>query len=114
MQHSKQAQQKSERLKTELITNVSHDLRTPLTSIITYTDLLKHDDLYIDVCGIAGDYCVLETLKGLREIIGNNYISVLGEFTVSIDGGEKLRTFLNENNINYIEDSLLNLTEYVY
>ncbi|MEA0553826.1 histidine kinase dimerization/phospho-acceptor domain-containing protein [Lysinibacillus irui] len=35
-------QAKSERLKTELITNVSHDLRTPLTSIITYTDLLKN------------------------------------------------------------------------
>lgn len=34
-------QAKSERLKTELITNVSHDLRTPLTSIITYTELLK-------------------------------------------------------------------------
>ena len=39
------AQAKSERLKTELITNVSHDLRTPLTSIITYTDLLKNPDL---------------------------------------------------------------------
>lgn len=38
-------QAKSERLKTELITNVSHDLRTPLTSIITYTDLLKNPDL---------------------------------------------------------------------
>lgn len=34
-------QAKSERMKTELITNVSHDLRTPLTSIITYTDLMK-------------------------------------------------------------------------
>lgn len=34
-------QLKSERLKTELITNVSHDIRTPLTSIITYVDLLK-------------------------------------------------------------------------
>ena len=32
----------SERMKTELISNVSHDLKTPLTSIITYTDLLKH------------------------------------------------------------------------
>lgn len=32
---------KSDRLKTELITNVSHDIRTPLTSIITYVDLLK-------------------------------------------------------------------------
>ncbi len=36
---------KSERLKTELITNVSHDIRTPLTSIITYTDLLKNEGL---------------------------------------------------------------------
>jgi signal transduction histidine kinase len=34
---------KSERLKTELITNVSHDIRTPLTSIITYVDLLKRE-----------------------------------------------------------------------
>jgi signal transduction histidine kinase len=39
------ARVKSERLKTELITNVSHDIRTPLTSIITYTDLLKHEGL---------------------------------------------------------------------
>ncbi|WP_040226655.1 sensor histidine kinase, partial [Bhargavaea cecembensis] len=38
-------QARSERLKTELITNVSHDLRTPLTSIITYTDLLKNPEL---------------------------------------------------------------------
>ncbi len=47
---------KSERLKTELITNVSHDIRTPLTSLITYTDLLKNEGLtsekapeYLDV-----------------------------------------------------------------
>lgn len=38
-------QLKSERLKTELITNVSHDLRTPLTSIISYTELLKGPDV---------------------------------------------------------------------
>ncbi|MBU3194023.1 HAMP domain-containing histidine kinase [Clostridium algidicarnis] len=36
---------KSERMKTELITNVSHDLKTPLTSIITYVDLIKNEDL---------------------------------------------------------------------
>lgn len=36
---------KSERLKSELITNVSHDLKTPLTSIINYVDLLKKEDL---------------------------------------------------------------------
>ncbi len=33
---------KSQRMKSELITNVSHDLKTPLTSIITYVDLLKN------------------------------------------------------------------------
>jgi len=42
---SRTEQAKSERLKTELITNVSHDLRTPLTSIITYTELLKRPEL---------------------------------------------------------------------
>jgi signal transduction histidine kinase len=42
---SQSSQAKSERLKTELITNVSHDLRTPLTSIITYTELLKDTQL---------------------------------------------------------------------
>jgi signal transduction histidine kinase len=45
---SQKAQAKSERLKTELITNVSHDLRTPLTSIITYTELLKNPGLAED------------------------------------------------------------------
>ena len=48
-------QMKSERMKTELITNVSHDIKTPLTSIINYVDLMKkpHTDeenaAYLDV-----------------------------------------------------------------
>ena len=36
---------KSERLKTDLITNVSHDIKTPLTSIINYVDLLKREEI---------------------------------------------------------------------
>nr|MDI9475213.1 sensor histidine kinase [Bacillota bacterium] len=47
---------RSERMKSELISNVSHDLKTPLTSIITYVDLLKNEDVepntqkeYIDI-----------------------------------------------------------------
>ncbi|MDE5985305.1 MAG: HAMP domain-containing histidine kinase [Eubacterium sp.] len=53
---------KDERLRTELITNVSHDLKTPLTSIITYVDLLSKCDIqdekaqeYIKVLGNRGD-----------------------------------------------------------
>ena len=38
-------QMKSERLKTELITNVSHDIKTPLTSIINYVDLIKKENV---------------------------------------------------------------------
>jgi signal transduction histidine kinase len=37
-------QLKSERFKTELITNVSHDIKTPLTSIINYVDLIKKEE----------------------------------------------------------------------
>ena len=47
---------KSERFRTELITNVSHDIKTPLTSIINYVDLLQKEDIdnekvreYLDV-----------------------------------------------------------------
>ncbi|WP_302417042.1 sensor histidine kinase [Blautia marasmi] len=36
---------KSQKMKTDLITNVSHDLKTPLTAIITYVDLLKDENL---------------------------------------------------------------------
>ena len=38
-------QMKSERFKTELITNVSHDIKTPLTSIINYVDLIKKENV---------------------------------------------------------------------
>lgn len=65
------------------------------------TDLTKEDDVYIDICGIAGDYCVLETLKGLRKIIGDRYIQVLTQYTASIDGGKKLMNYIKDNNINY-------------
>jgi len=54
---------KSERLKTELITNVSHDIRTPLTSIITYTDLLDHEGLD---CDRAPEYLDVLKQKSLR------------------------------------------------
>ena len=45
MQNAVDERMKSERFKTELITNVSHDIKTPLTSIINYVDLLEKEDL---------------------------------------------------------------------
>ncbi len=45
MQKAVQEAVKGERMKAELITNVSHDLKTPLTSIISYVDLLKKCDI---------------------------------------------------------------------
>ena len=52
-----QREMKSERMKTELITNVSHDIKTPLTSIINYVDLLQkphtleEEQQYLEVLG---------------------------------------------------------------
>ena len=56
LQHAVEECMRSERMKAELITNVSHDIKTPLTSIINYVDLLKKEGLtsenapeYLDV-----------------------------------------------------------------
>ena len=45
LREAMQEQMKSERMKADLITNVSHDLKTPLTSIINYVDLLKREQI---------------------------------------------------------------------
>ena len=45
LEQAVQEQMKTEHLKTELITNVSHDIKTPLTSIVNYVDLLKKEDI---------------------------------------------------------------------
>ena len=54
-----------ERMRTELITNVSHDLKTPLTSVINYVDLLRREDI---TEGERGDY--LLTLAQKSEQLG--------------------------------------------
>jgi len=53
---------RAERFKSELITNVSHDIRTPLTSIINYVDLLKNEDL----CGQTAEYVQILDKKSAR------------------------------------------------
>lgn len=50
---------KDERMKADLITNVSHDIKTPLTSIITYVDLLKRENIQDEK--IASYIAVLDT-----------------------------------------------------
>jgi signal transduction histidine kinase len=54
---------KSERMKTELITNISHDLKTPLTSILTYVDLLKKEE---GLSGAARKYVDVLDMKSNR------------------------------------------------
>lgn len=63
MQHAIDEQIKSERMKSELITNVSHDIKTPLTSIINYVDLLKKEGIEQ---GAAKEYLDILDQKSMR------------------------------------------------
>lgn len=63
MQTALQDAIRAERLKSELITNVSHDLKTPLTSILNYADLLCQEALSPEE---ANDYAQIIYQKGLR------------------------------------------------
>lgn len=51
------------------------------------------------ICGIAGDYCVLETLKNIVKHVGNDKVSVFLDGVVSIDDGTTLNTYMKKNNI---------------
>ncbi|MCI5801018.1 MAG: ATP-binding protein [Oscillospiraceae bacterium] len=63
MERALQQRMKSESMKVELITNVSHDLKTPLTSIINYVDLLGAEELSP---GYANDYVKILAQKSSR------------------------------------------------
>lgn len=77
---------RSERMKTELITNVSHDLKTPLTSIVNYVDLLKKEEL----TGTAAEYVeVLDRqsarLKKLTEDLVEASKASTGNLSVTLE-----------------------------
>ena len=48
----------------------------------------------IDVCGLAGDICVLNTAKDLKEVIGSAKLNVLEDYSPSLDGGTALSAFI--------------------
>lgn len=78
---------KSERMKSELITNVSHDLKTPLTSIINYIDLLKREDLEPET---ASEYVKIldsksQRLKTLIEDLFEASKAASGEMKLKIE-----------------------------
>lgn len=69
-----------------------------------YFDQLRLIDEYEDnfvICGVAGDYCVLETLKNIKEMTDNVKVFLAG--VASIDNGEKLKKFMDENKIEGVE-----------
>ena len=93
-------QMKSERMKTELITNVSHDIKTPLTSIINYVDLLKsaetkeQQDQYLEVLDRQS-----QSLKKLIEDLMDMSKASSGNVTVEltpIDAAEAVNQALGE------------------
>ena len=69
-------------------------------TIINIIKGIKGDDeLKICICGVAGDFCVLETLKGAVEVFGRDSVCVFKDFTASIDGDEKLTDYCGKNGI---------------
>lgn len=92
---------RSDRFRTELITNVSHDLKTPLTSIINYVDLLKKLDLqdgtareYLDVLDRKS-----QRLKNLTEDLVEASKASAGVLPVNkerIEVGELIRQAVGE------------------
>lgn len=66
-----------------------------------YHHELDEDETNIVICGIAGDYCVLETLKNLVNC-GYFNIEILKDGIASIDGGKKLDEYVKEMNLKYI------------
>ena len=84
---------KNERMKTELITNVSHDLKTPLTSIISYIDLLKRENFT--------DPKVLEYLDILEAKAAR--LKVLTEDVVEASKASTGNLTLNMTNLDFVE-----------
>ena len=113
LRKSIESEMKSENMKTELITNVSHDLKTPLTSIINYIDLLKRENIQPET---AMDYVNIldkksQRLKVLIEDLFEASKAASGAMELNIakiDIGQLLKQALGENDERF-KDSNLNV-----
>lgn len=111
LKKSVENEMKSENMKTELITNVSHGLKTPLTSIINYIDLLKRENIEPES---ARDYVSIldkksQRLKVLIEDLfeASKVASGAMELNITkIDVGQLLKQALGENDERFIESKL--------
>ena len=111
LKKSVENEMKSENMKTELITNVSHDLKTPLTSIINYIDLLKREEIEPEN---ARDYINIldkkaQRLKVLIEDLFEASKAASGAMELNItkiDIGQLLKQSLGENDERFRERNL--------
>ena len=111
LKKSVENEMKSENMKTELITNVSHDLKTPLTSIINYIDLLKREEIETEN---ARDYINIldkkaQRLKVLIEDLFEASKAASGAMELNItkiDIGQLLKQSLGENDERFRERNL--------
>lgn len=71
----------------------------PENSEIIERQVKLHDITDIDICGIAGDYCVLATVADGIDRFGHEPFTVLLPYSPSIDGGTRLAEFIQENNL---------------
>lgn len=110
-------QMKSEKMKTELITNVSHDLKTPLTSIVNYVDILKNNELDKDT---MKDYISIldrksQRLKALVEDIFEASKISSGDIELNIEKTDikelliqsivELEDKIEESNLDFVIDT---------
>lgn len=108
---------KNERMKTELITNVSHDIKTPLTSIINYVDLLKKENFSDPkICGYVD---ILEAkamrLKKLTEDVVEASKASTGNVTLDLtdlDFGEMIHQVIGEFEEKFQEKGMVMMVDF--
>ena len=90
---------KSERMKTELVTNVSHDLKTPLTSVINYSDLIRKesDKLTEDLNYILTDEKYNNDRDNFNTADVDNHLANISEFSTVLNRqSNKLKRLLDD------------------